>query len=43
MDVEDPDSECGAVQEMEEPGVRPGGPPRPPCRRRPQTTVSCCG
>jgi hypothetical protein len=27
-----------------EPGpVGPGGPPRPLCRRRPQTTVSCCG
>ena len=32
------------MREMEEPDLcGSGGPPRSPCRRRPQTTPSCCG
>ena len=33
----------GAAREMKEPGRWPGGPSRPPCRGRPQTTARCAG
>ena len=33
----------GAAREMKEPGRWPGGPSRPPCRGRPQTTARRCG